>query len=269
MTSQLLDTQQAFDSVAGDYDGPLGNNALIQRMRDRTMDAVTARIPSGSSVLDLGCGTGLDAEFLARKGYRVTAVDWSPEMVRRAALRIDAADFCEIVRVRQLGIHEIDQLRAHSFAGAYSNLGPLNCVPDLADVARSLANVLQPGGMLIASVIGRVCPWEVALFTLKGQWARARIRFAKGLAPVPLNGRTVWTRYYAPGEFESVFAAEGFRRVSLRALGLLVPPPYMDAFGARHPRLTNVLQGVEDRIAGWPVLRGWGDHFLIVLQNSD
>jgi hypothetical protein len=52
-------------------------------------------------------------------------------------------------------------------------------------------------------------------------------------------------------------------------LGLLVPPPYMDAFGARHPRLINVLQGVEDRIAGWPVLRGWGDHFLIALQNSD
>lgn len=269
MTSQLLDTQQAFDSVADNYDGPLGNNALIQRMRDRTMDAVTARIPSGSSVLDLGCGTGLDAEFLARRGYRVTAIDWSPEMVRRAALRIASADVCEMVRVRQLGIHEMDQLRAHSFAGAYSNLGPLNCVPDLADAARSLAKALQPGGKLIASVIGRVCPWELAMYAGKGQWARARVRFAEGFVPVPLNGQTVWTRYYSPGEFESVFVAAGFRRLSLRSLGLLVPPPYMDAFAARHPRVIDTLRGAEDRIAGWPVLRGWGDHFLIVLQNSD
>ena len=32
--TQLLDTQRAFDSVAADYDGPKGNNALIQRMRE-------------------------------------------------------------------------------------------------------------------------------------------------------------------------------------------------------------------------------------------
>ena len=32
---RLRDTQDAFDSVAGDYDGPRGNNALIQRMRAR------------------------------------------------------------------------------------------------------------------------------------------------------------------------------------------------------------------------------------------
>ena len=30
---QLLDTKRAFDSVAADYDGPTGNNALIQAMR--------------------------------------------------------------------------------------------------------------------------------------------------------------------------------------------------------------------------------------------
>ena len=31
--TQLLQTQLAFDSVAADYDGPRGNNELIQRMR--------------------------------------------------------------------------------------------------------------------------------------------------------------------------------------------------------------------------------------------
>jgi len=30
---QLRETKQAFDSVAADYDGPRGNNALIQDMR--------------------------------------------------------------------------------------------------------------------------------------------------------------------------------------------------------------------------------------------
>ncbi|TQT87338.1 SAM-dependent methyltransferase, partial [Xanthomonas perforans] len=35
---QLLETQRAFDSVAPDYDGPRGNNALIQRMRTTLWD---------------------------------------------------------------------------------------------------------------------------------------------------------------------------------------------------------------------------------------
>ncbi len=59
MASPLLDTERAFDSVAADYDGPSGNNALIQRLRARTMAAVIAHIPAGGAPLDLGCGAGL------------------------------------------------------------------------------------------------------------------------------------------------------------------------------------------------------------------
>ncbi|RBK96907.1 SAM-dependent methyltransferase, partial [Xanthomonas oryzae pv. oryzae] len=57
---QLLETQRAFDSVAPDYDGPRGNNALIQRMRTTLWDTVAAALPVGSRLIDLGCGTGLD-----------------------------------------------------------------------------------------------------------------------------------------------------------------------------------------------------------------
>jgi SAM-dependent methyltransferase len=264
----LLDTQQAFDSVAADYDGPSGNNALIQRLRARTMAAVIKHIPAGSSILDLGCGTGLDAAFLAQQGYRVTAIDWSPEMIHRAQARIAELGLQDKVDVRHLGIQELDQLPKGAFAGAYSDLGPLNCVPDLHAAARLIADALRPGGKLVLSVIGRVCPWEWIVFGMKGQWSRARVRFSKTPVPVPLNGQTVWTAYYSPREFSAAFAAAGFEILSLRALSLLVPPPYMIAFAERRPRLIEFLQRVEDRVAGWPLLREWGDHFLIVLQKS-
>ncbi len=267
MSAPLLDTQRAFDSVAADYDGPSGNNALIQRLRARTIAAVLAHVPAGSALLDLGCGTGLDAEFLARRGYRVTAIDWSPQMAEKTQTRVARAGLSDRVEVRALGIHELDQLPAGSFAGAYSDLGPLNCVPDLSAAARLIAAVLKPGGKLIASVIGRMCPWELTVFGMKGQWKRARGRFARALVPVPLNGQTVWTRYYSPREFQSAFAAASFELVSLRALGLFIPPPYLFAFAERHPRLIDFLQRVEDRAAGWPLLREWGDHFLIVMRH--
>ena len=57
-------------------------------------------------------------------------------------------------------------------------------------------------------------------------------------------------------------------RVSLRALGLLVPPPYLQAFVERHNTLVAALQRLEDRVGAWPVIRAWGDHFLIVLRKA-
>jgi 2-polyprenyl-3-methyl-5-hydroxy-6-metoxy-1,4-benzoquinol methylase len=264
----LADTQQAFDSVAADYDGPSGNNALIQKLRAQTMAAVTRHAAAGSRLVDLGCGTGLDAEYLARRGYHVTATDWSPEMVRRTQQRAAAAGLGDRLEVRHLGIQEIGELPAGAYDAAFSDLGPLNCVPDLDEAARGLAKVIRPGGRLIASVIGRTCPWELALFAARGNWARARLRFAPGPVPVPLNGHTVWTRYFSPGEFEAVFRRAGFQRIEQRGLGLFVPPPYMDAFAARHASLIAALARLEQTMGGWPVLRGWGDHFLIVMRKT-
>jgi len=264
---QLAETQRAFDGVAAGYDGPLGNNSLVQAIRTRTKEAVTRSLPPGSALLDLGCGTGIDAVALGENGYRVSAIDWSPEMVRRAQERVNRAGVDGLVTARQIGIHELDRLPAGEFDGAYSDLGALNCVPDLDAAAASIASRLRLGGIFVASVIGRICPWEVAIFALKRDWSRASTRFHKGAVAVPLDGRLVWTWYYSPSEFRSTFESAGFRQRSLRGLGLLVPPPYTIAFADRHPSLIARLQALEDRIAGWAGFRQGGDHFLIVMER--
>lgn len=269
IAEQLIDTQLAFDSVAAEYDGPLGNNALVQGLRARTLAAVMGWVSVGAALLDLGCGTGLDAVWLGRRGYRVTAIDWSPAMVEYARQRAAKAGIGGAVHVHHLGIHELDRLPARGFDAAYSDLGSLNCVPDLDQAARAIAGRLRSGGALIASVIGRVCPWEVALCLRKRQWARLRVRWSKRIVPVPLRDHTVWTRYYRPAELRSAFESAGFTLRSVRGLGLFVPPPYMLVFAQRHSRAIAALQAVEDRVAGWPGLRQWGDHFLIVMQKDE
>lgn len=268
MADRLAETQLAFDSVADEYDGPLGNNPLVQQMRARTLAAVTSSVAPGAALLDMGCGTGQDATELARRGYRVTALDWSPEMVRRTRERIAAEGLDGLIELHHLGIHDLDRLPAGVFDAVYSDLGSLNCVPDLEAAARSIAARLRANGTLIASVMGRVCPWELGLFGLKRQWSRARVRWSKSSVPVPLNGRRVWTRYYTPSEFGSAFATAGFTLSSVRGLGLLTPPPYMFAFAERHHRAVGRLQALEDRVAGWPGLRQLGDHFLIVMRHD-
>src|SRR5580693_3604060 len=162
---QLRNTQDAFDSVAADYDGPRGNNTLIQDMRSEMWRWLDATFAPGSRLLDLGCGTGLDAARMARVGHRITASDWSPEMVRRTGERVQCERLSDRVLCINIGAHELYRLGDESaYDGAYSNLGALNCVPDLGEVSRECARLLKPGGALVFTVIGRICPWEAVYY---------------------------------------------------------------------------------------------------------
>jgi SAM-dependent methyltransferase len=267
VVATLLDTQRAFDGVAEDYDRSNTENRILSAMRDRVRRTVERFVPPGSRILDLGCGPGADAEYFARRGDRVVAIDWSPAMVQQAERRIHDARLADRVVVQRLGIHEIDCLEVTAFDAVYSNFGSLNCVPNLATAMRAVATRLRPNGVVIASVIGRTCPWELALYAARGDWRRAAVRFAPGFVAVPLAGRTVWTRYYATDQFESVCAFAGLSRIYLRALGLFAPPPYLRAFADRHPTLVSTLERLDDAMGAWPLARRWGDHFLMALRR--
>ncbi len=264
---QLRDTQGAFDSVAADYDGERGNNALIQDMRREMWRWLDRTFAPGSRLLDLGCGTGLDAVRMARLGHQVTAIDWSGEMARRTQARATNEQLSASVQALSLGAHELEQLPGSGvYDGAYSNLGPLNCVPDLAAVAAQSARLLKTHGALVCTVIGRVCPWEIAHYARRRRWARLAVRYARGFVPVAMNGHTIWTRYYTPREFYRPFR-QHFALTHFRGLCVFAPPPYLTAVRERHARLYERLSRLDRRAGGWPLLRGLGDHFLMVMRR--
>lgn len=265
---RLLDDREAFDSVAEDYDGPTGNNPLVQRMRRELWLAVEKAVPKPSRLLDLGCGTGIDAVHFATQGHHVLATDWAPRMVSRTRARAVEAGVNDRVDALVMGLHEVGKLDANAFDCIYSDLGPLNCALDLKSVGEDCQRILKPGGLLIASVIGRVCPWEFAYYGLKGDWNRARLRSAKGAVPVNLNGQTVWTRYYTPREFAKAFGKK-FEMVSRRGLGLFIPPPYLIRVYERFGPIMTTLNWAEEHLGGLYLIREAGDHFLAVLRKRE
>jgi SAM-dependent methyltransferase len=55
---------------------------LYARLPERGEGELVGRaVPAGGSILEVGCGTGRITRQLAARGYRVTAVDESPEML--------------------------------------------------------------------------------------------------------------------------------------------------------------------------------------------
>jgi SAM-dependent methyltransferase len=268
MTMDALDdTRVAFDSVAAHYDGPRGNNALIQDMRREMWRWLDASFPGESHLLDLGCGTGLDAVRMAERGHRVLATDWSPRMVERTLDRAAGARLGDRLCTAAIGAHELERIEAGSiFDGVYSNLGPLNCLPDLEPVSRECSRLVKAGGRLVFTVIGRWCPWEIAYYASRADWTRLSVRSSRGMTPVRMNGHTVWTRYWTPMEFYRRFARD-FALVHYRALCLFAPPPYMTWIKDRHPAWFERLWRWDRHLGGWPLLRSLGDHFLIVMAR--
>jgi len=92
------------------------------------------------------------------------------------------------------------------------------------------------------------------------------VRFARDLVPIGMNARTVWTRYYSPREFYRPFRRH-FALAHFRGLCLFAPPPYLTAVRERHPAAYERLWRLDRRAAGWPLLRGMGDHFLIEMRR--
>lgn len=107
--------------------------------------AVFAAIPAGATVLDLGCGAGLDSLIAARRvgeGGRVIGIDFSDSMLARA--RQAAAVFGVAVTFFR-GDAEDLLLESATVDVALVN-GIFNLNPARAQIFRELARVVRPGG---------------------------------------------------------------------------------------------------------------------------
>lgn len=95
--------------------------------------------PDGGHVLDVATGTGLVAEALLARGFRVTGLDQSPEMLARARDRFDGR--IELVEASAEALPFADAAFDHL---TFTYL--LRYVDDPPATLRELARVVRPGG---------------------------------------------------------------------------------------------------------------------------
>lgn len=104
----------------------------------------------GGHVLDAGCGAGTATILLAQRGYRITAIDASPEFVAHTRHRAAEAGCDGLVEARVGNIEEL-RLPQGTFDGAVCG-EVLEHLPDDLAGARAIASALRSGGTLAATV---------------------------------------------------------------------------------------------------------------------
>ena len=261
-------TIRAFDRLAPRYDEACAG-WIFRRMRDQVHAALGEAFEPGMRVLEIGCGSGLDAEFLASRGVDVVATDPSAGRIERARRRMRAARGAGRVQFVCCGIEEVHLHLAPGarFDGLVSDFGALNCVARLDALGSLAARHVAPRGRVILCLISPACLLELGWFLLKGQPRRAFRRFATPPVAVNVEGIDVPTYYHRVRDVRTALEpAFALRRV--RGLAVLVPPSYLETRWTALPApARRALAGVDRALASrWPFNR-LGDHVMMEFEN--
>jgi SAM-dependent methyltransferase len=241
-----------FDAIAGRYDETFTTSRIGLAQRASVWKKLDKAFRSGDRILEIGCGTGVDACFLAEHGVAVVACDSSPEMVTVATQRVKATGKDSLVSPRLLAAEDIAKLRNRgAFDGAFSNFGALNCVEDLPQFARDLAILLKPGATALLCWMGSCCLWEIAWYLAQGNPGKAFRRFYPSVRSL--------VRTFAPQ----------FHLVSFKGIGASVPPSYLEPWAARFPRLFDLSVRADSRLGRCPAVRAFADHILLEFRREN
>jgi ubiquinone/menaquinone biosynthesis C-methylase UbiE len=258
----LATIAEAFSRTAEKYDAFAEDHPHLTRMRNKVYDHLQRYVPSGGRILELNAGSGTDAVALAARGYHVHATDISPGMLQRARDKIKRLGLAGLVTVEQQSFLELDQI-AGPFDAVFSDLGGLNCVPDLRPVIESLAGVLRPGGLVTWVLMPPVCLWELATVFTQGR--RAFRRLSPGGTRAHLEGLYFQVYYFRPRQVVEWFGRD-YECLSIEGLSVITPTAESKALAKGHPGLYRALARLDDQLAPRRPWRGWGDFFIATFR---
>ena len=189
-----------FDAMAASWWDANGPMRELHRMNPLRIGWIAARSPSGARLLDVGCGAGIAAEALARRGFDVTGIDAAGQAIRAARAHAPAG--------LRLAYREAvaEDLIGEGFS-VITALEVIEHVPDPAAFVATLARLLEPNGMLFVSTLNRTAA------SLLG--AKLAAEYVLRWVPV---GTHDWRRFITPAELGGYVRAAGLRATELSGM---------------------------------------------------
>ncbi len=117
--------------------------ASMAQDRHRHLDPFLDRLAPGAQVLELGCGVGLDAAHIVRRGFALDATDGTEAMVRKANQRF-------AVGARVMRFDQLDAAEKYDAVWAHASLlhAPRGALPN---IFAHIHVALKPGGLHFAN----------------------------------------------------------------------------------------------------------------------
>ena len=144
---------QKFSDLAHRWWDPTSEFRPLHEINPLRLEWINARAPlRGKKVLDIGCGGGILAESMAKKGANVTGIDLSEKALKVADLH--SLETGVSVRYELIAA---EALAAREPAGfdVVTCMEMLEHVPDPAAIVQACATLVKPGGHVFFSTLNR------------------------------------------------------------------------------------------------------------------
>ena len=267
--TQLVDNQaetiaEAFSRTAEKYDAFANDHPHLTRMRKKVYDHVSQYLPRGSTILELNAGTGTDAVELAQRGYFVHATDIAPGMLERLRDKVQDMNLGGRITWEARSFLALENVPCAPFDAVFSDLGGLNCVPDLSPVIQQLPKVLHAGSLVTWVLMPRICLWEW-LEVFRWNFRLAFRRLTRHAVHANLEGLQFDVYYFSARQVINWFG-EAYDLIALEGLSVVTPTAESKNLAKRFPSLYCVLSWLDDKLSShWPWY-GWGDFYILTMR---
>ena len=160
---------------------------------------------AGKRVLDIGCGGGILADAMARKGAEVLGIDLAGKALKVAQLHALEAQ-TQGVRYREVSAETLAAEQPESF-DVVTCMEMLEHVPDPSSVVRACATLVKPGGHVFFSTINRNA--KAFVFAIVGA------EYILNLLP---RGTHEFAKFIKPSELAAYARAAGLDRAHTRGM---------------------------------------------------
>ncbi|GAB5491520.1 MAG: class I SAM-dependent methyltransferase [Phototrophicaceae bacterium] len=247
----------AFDPLAPSYDADFTHQALGQILRDTIHQRLLANFSVGEHILEMGCGTGEDALFLAQQGRTITATDASDAML---AIAEEKTKKQKNITVKSLNLANLPDWDTQKFDGVFSNFGALNCINDWQPLAQWLSQHTKSGAKVGLGIMAKYCAWEFIWHAGHWKWdiALRRLR-GDDFGDLHITYPTVKriTEDFAPY----------FKRITVKPLGLFLPTSALFDVVQKRPKLMKTLVNLEKHFENTSQLAQFADHYWIEFER--
>jgi ubiquinone/menaquinone biosynthesis C-methylase UbiE len=258
----------AFDQAAAEYDRDFSETELARTLRQSVWDRLAANFKTGDHILELNCGTGEDAIWLARHGMQVTATDVSLEMLNVARKKIVEAELNGRIDLQRLDLALPTGFENFSLDGVLSNFGGLNCVHNLHPIANFLGARIKPDGKLILVPMNRWCAWEIVWHVLHLQFRTAFRRLKSSGSEAVIGAEKIRVWYPSIRSLRKTFEPQ-FKLERIIGLGIFLPPSYLERSLAWHPKWFRWLNRLEQKFNRYFPLNRLGDHVILEFDRTE
>jgi 2-polyprenyl-6-hydroxyphenyl methylase/3-demethylubiquinone-9 3-methyltransferase len=214
-----------FSDLAHRWWDPTSEFRPLHEINPLRLEWINAHAPlSSKAIADIGCGGGILAEAMARKGAKVTGIDLSEKALKVADLH--SLESGVQVRYELISAEQLARREPESF-DVVTCMEMLEHVPDPAAVVQACATLVKPGGHVFFSTINRNP--KAYLFAVIG---------AEYLLRLLPKGTHDYTKFITPAELAQFSRSAGLELNGFKGMGY---NPLTKMYSLNHDTSVNYL----------------------------